>query len=43
MKEDVKEVNKGTECGILLKNFSDVREGDTIDAFDVIYTKQELS
>ena len=41
-KEDAKEVNKGTECGILLKNFKDFKEGDLIKTFDVTYITQEL-
>lgn len=32
-KDDVKEVNAGYECGIMLEKFSDIKEGDTIEAF----------
>ncbi|MDR1942034.1 MAG: hypothetical protein LBQ47_06885, partial [Endomicrobium sp.] len=32
-KEDVKEVEKGYECGIGLENFSDVKSGDIIENF----------
>ncbi|MDR0486395.1 MAG: translation initiation factor IF-2, partial [Elusimicrobiota bacterium] len=32
-KDDVKEVEKGYECGIGLENFSDVKEGDVIENF----------
>lgn len=42
VKEDVREVQKGLECGILLNNFNDVREGDIIEAYDVTYITQEL-
>jgi len=42
VKEDVREVGKGIECGIVLQNFSDIKEGDTIQAFDVHYLTQEL-
>lgn len=42
VKEDVREVGKGMECGILLHNFSDVKAGDIIQAFDVTYLEQEL-
>jgi len=42
VKEDVREVGKGMECGILLHNFKDIKEGDTIHAFDVTYLEQEL-
>ncbi len=42
VKEDVREVGKGIECGIVLQNFSDIKEGDIIQAFDVHYLTQEL-
>ncbi len=42
MKEDVREVQKGLECGILLTNFSDVQEGDILEAYEVTYIAQEL-
>ncbi|TLS37370.1 translation initiation factor IF-2 [Pseudalkalibacillus caeni] len=32
-KDDAKEVAKGYECGITLKNFNDIKEGDVIEAF----------
>ncbi|MCA1062413.1 translation initiation factor IF-2 [Rossellomorea aquimaris] len=32
-KDDAKEVAKGYECGITIKNFNDVKEGDVIEAF----------
>lgn len=41
-KEDVREVKKGLECGILLEGFSDVHEGDIIHAFEITYRTQEL-
>ena len=34
-KDDVKEVREGMECGILLKNFRDVKEGDLFDAYKI--------
>lgn len=42
VKEDVKEVQKGFECGILLDGFSDFKEGDILQAFEIHYLKQEL-
>jgi translation initiation factor IF-2 len=42
VKEDVREIQKGLECGILLNNFSEVQEGDVIEAYDVTYIEQEL-
>jgi translation initiation factor IF-2 len=32
-KDDVKEVAQGYECGITIKNFNDIKEGDMIEAF----------
>ncbi|QPC46385.1 translation initiation factor IF-2 [Mangrovibacillus cuniculi] len=32
-KDDAKEVARGYECGITIKNFNDVKEGDTLEAF----------
>ncbi|WHY68715.1 translation initiation factor IF-2 [Neobacillus sp. SuZ13] len=32
-KDDVKEVSQGYECGITIKNFNDVKEGDIIEAY----------
>ncbi len=31
--EDAKEVKNGYECGIMLENFNDIKEGDVIEAF----------
>ena len=33
VKDDVREVVSGYECGILLENFNDIHEGDIIEAF----------
>ncbi len=32
-KDDVKEVSKGYECGIMLENFNDIKVGDFIEAY----------
>jgi len=42
MKEDIKEVLKGFECGILLQGQTDVKEGDLFEAYEIIYLEQEL-
>ncbi|MFV0340406.1 MAG: translation initiation factor IF-2 [Parachlamydiaceae bacterium] len=42
VKEDVKEVQKGLECGIVLSNFNEVLEGDILEAFEITYLTQEL-
>jgi translation initiation factor IF-2 len=35
MKDDVREVKEGFECGIKLKNYNDIREGDLLEFFEV--------
>ncbi len=42
VKEDVREVSKGYECGILLQNNNDVKEGDILQAYEITYLEQEL-
>lgn len=42
VKEDVREVTKGLECGILLNNFSALLEGDILEAYEVTYIEQVL-
>jgi translation initiation factor IF-2 len=34
-KDDVREVKEGFECGIKLKNYNDIKEGDQLEFFDV--------
>jgi len=34
-KDDVKEVKAGFECGLMLKNYNDVQEGDQLEIFEV--------
>ena len=34
-KDDVKEVRAGFECGLSLKNFNDIKEGDQLEVFEV--------
>ncbi|MFH5803903.1 translation initiation factor IF-2 [Alienimonas sp. DA493] len=41
-KDDVKEVREGFECGIRLKRFNDVREGDLLEAYRVEEVKRTL-
>ena len=35
MKDDVREVKEGFECGIKLKNYNDIKEGDVLELFEV--------
>ena len=41
-KEDVREVAKGIECGILLERFSELQAGDLLQSVEVTYLSQEL-
>ncbi|MDE2416241.1 MAG: translation initiation factor IF-2 [Burkholderiales bacterium] len=35
MKDDVREVKEGFECGIKLKNYNDINEGDQLEFFEI--------
>jgi len=35
MKDDVREVREGFECGIKLKNYNDIKEGDQLEFFEI--------
>ena len=41
-KDDVNEVRSGTECGIAVKNYTDVRPGDQIEVFERVEVKRTL-
>ena len=41
-KDDVKEVATGYECGITLHNYNDIKEGDIIEAYEMIPIKRTL-
>lgn len=41
-KDDVKEVSKGYDCGMQIKNFNDIKEGDIIEAFHEVEVKKKL-
>ena len=40
--DDVKEVTKGYECGIMLENFNDIKEGDVIEAYKLVEEQASL-
>ncbi|QKJ85493.1 Translation initiation factor IF-2 [Paramixta manurensis] len=42
-KDDVNEVRNGMECGIGVKNYNDVRAGDSIEVFEVIEIKRTIA
>ena len=35
-KDDVREVEKGYECGIGLENYNDIKEGDIIESYELV-------
>ena len=41
-KDDVREVEKGYECGLSFANFNDIKVGDIIEAFKLTETKKKL-
>lgn len=41
-KEDASEVRNGMECGIVVKNYQDVRAGDQIEVYEKIEIKREV-
>jgi translation initiation factor IF-2 len=42
-KDDVREVEEGQECGIVLENFQDVKVGDVLEVFETKQIEQTLS
>ncbi|AAK79767.1 translation initiation factor IF-2 [Clostridium acetobutylicum] len=40
-KDDAKEVARGFECGLTIDKFNDIKEGDVIEAFQMVKVKQE--
>ncbi len=41
-KDDVREVKSGFECGMSLKNFTDLKEGDQFEVFEVLEVARTL-
>ena len=41
-KDDVKEVSKGYDCGMQIKNYNDIYVGDVIEAFQEVEVKKKL-
>jgi translation initiation factor IF-2 len=40
--DDVREVQTGFECGIVLEGFADIKEGDLLEAFETRQVEREL-
>ena len=41
-KDDVKEVTKGYDCGLQIKDYNDIKTGDTIEAYIEVAVKKKL-
>jgi len=41
-KDDVKDVAKGYDCGLQVKNYNDIKEGDIVEAFQEVAVKKKL-
>ncbi|WP_339623291.1 translation initiation factor IF-2 [uncultured Winogradskyella sp.] len=41
-KDDVREVTKGYDCGMQIKGYNDIKEGDVIEAFQEVEVKKKL-
>ncbi len=41
-KDDVKEVKSNFECGLSLKNFNDIQEGDQLEVFEIVEIARSL-
>ena len=41
-KDDAKEVVAGQECGLGVENFNDIKEGDVVEAFEMVEIKRTL-
>ena len=41
-KDDAKEVQSGMECGLTIKNYSDVKVGDVVEAYEIEEVKRTL-
>jgi translation initiation factor IF-2 len=42
-KDDVREVQAGYECGIVLENYADIKEGDMLEVYETRKVERELS
>ena len=41
-KDDAKEVAKGYDCGMQVKNYNDIKEGDIIEGYQEVAVKKKM-
>jgi translation initiation factor IF-2 len=41
--DDAREVSEGFECGIVLKDFADIKEGDVLETYTTRQVERELA
>jgi translation initiation factor IF-2 len=41
-KDDVKEVKEGYECGLSLKNYNEIEEGDRLEIYEIVEVSRTL-
>jgi translation initiation factor IF-2 len=41
--DDVREVAQGYECGIVLRDFQDIKEGDVLEVYETRQVERELA
>jgi translation initiation factor IF-2 len=41
-RDDAKEVTSGMECGLVIKNYNDIKMGDIVEAFEEVEVKRTL-
>ena len=41
-KDDAKEVKAGFECGLSIKNYNDIKEGDNLEVYESVYVARKL-
>ena len=42
LQDDVKEVSKGYDCGIQLKNYNDIKVGDSLEFYTELEVKKKI-
>ena len=42
LKEEVKEVKNGYECGVMIDNYTDIKVNDIIETFEILETARKL-